>query len=383
MKMLIALTLLAVSSISLFEAAVVLLIPFILYHRAILKGKMVLPLILHFFTTTVSTLLYTPSQIGKAIERSLFLLVYPLGATIKLGEKDLYRYNLFLTLLGTAFLPVVLYNFYQTGQVRMLWGGWFEVGAFYTLFALSALSLTLYKRHLLYLLPFLIFSATVFLSMRRSAILGLLFSFFAFLFIFRGRLPRAYTVLTLFSLTLITVIGVAVFLQIDPRYKAVKEVVLDQRTLDRETMNTISSLRWQIAEAGIQVIKKDIKEGNWLPLLIGHGTNSGFYLEPKSPVGGIYESFILLSEFIEKGLMGVLAIAWICLSYFRFLLRFKFSENRDYLLMPLMLMLGAHLVGALFTFFWDAMLPLYLILFGVVERLKTSPPSYEPSQLAP
>lgn len=381
--MLIVLTLIAVLSISLFEATVVLLILYVLYRRALLSGTLVLPLLLHFLTTTASTLLYTPSQIVKAIERGLFLLVYPLGALLKVEEKDLYRYNLFLVLLGAAFLPLVLYNFQKTGQVKMLWGGWFEVGAFYTLFALSALSLMLYRKSLLYLLPFLVFSAVVFLSLRRSAILGLLFSLLAFLFIFRGRLPKAYTALTLFSLTLITVASLALFLETDPRFRAVKEVLMSQRTLDRETLNTISSLRWQIAEAGIQVIKKDIEEGNWLPLLVGHGMNSGFYLEPRSPVGGVYESFILLSELIEKGLIGVIAIVWIYLSYFKFLLRFRASEGRDYLLMPLMLMLGAHLVGALFTFFWDAILPLYLVLFRVVEKLKTSPTSYEPYRRAP
>ncbi|MEJ7555742.1 MAG: hypothetical protein WKI51_01685, partial [Aquificaceae bacterium] len=91
-----------------------------------------------------------------------------------------------------------------------------------------------------------------------------------------------------------------------------------------------------------------------------------------SPVGGVYESIFLLSELIEKGLLGLFAVLWVYYAYFRFLLGFRIEDNVDYLLMPLLLALGSHLVGTVFTFFWDAMLPLYLVLFMVVERFRFS-----------
>jgi len=148
-------------------------------------------------------------------------------------------------------------------------------------------------------------------------------------------------------------------------------MVLGQKPINDETLNHISSYRWEIAKAGVQVVKKDIQERNWLALAIGHGINSGYYLEPKSPVGGVYESIFLLSELIEKGILGLFAVLWVYYAYFRFLLSFRIRESMDYLLMPLLLALGSHLVGAVFTFFWDAMLPLYLVLFMVVEKFRS------------
>ncbi|MCX8060613.1 MAG: hypothetical protein N3C13_05385, partial [Aquificaceae bacterium] len=140
--------------------------------------------------------------------------------------------------------------------------------------------------------------------------------------------------------------------------------------------------RQEIAKAGIEVVRRDFREGNWLPLLIGHGVNSGYYLEPKSPVGGVYESVLLISELIEKGFIGLLFVLWLYWVYLRFLLRFKISERGDYLLLPLLLALGSHLAGAVFTFFWDALLPLYLIMFRLVESLKGEPRACEPSPRA-
>lgn len=372
----------ALLSITLFEAVLIILL-FYMAFKAFRKeikfpGSLIVPLILHATAVLSSTLLYYPSQLGKAVERGVFLLLYPFGGFLKVDRRALLTFNYFLVLAGLVFLPLSLYRFYRTGQPAMLWGGWFEVGTFYSIFAVASLSLFLYYRRLLYLFPLVLFVGNVFLTMRRSAMLGLAFALLAFVFL-PGKKASKKTIMAV-ALLLFTgfVVSSVLLSSIDVRYATLYEVLTFQKSLDEEALDVILSGRWQIAKAGVEVIKKDLQEGNWLELLIGHGINSGFYLEPRSPVGGIYESILPLSELIEKGLLGLLGVLWVYVAYWRFLLSFKIQEKEDYLLMPLLLTLGIHLVGAVFTFFWDAMLPLYLIMFNLAERLRASPQSGEP-----
>ncbi len=372
--MLIVLFVLGLLSISLFEAFVVFILLYLLYRGFIgfrCRGRLFLPLALHAIVVFVSTALFHFSQIGKAIERGVFLLSYCYGGLFRVDERSLYRFNLFLVLSGLAFLPLVFYRYSQTGQPAMLWGGWFEVGAFYSIFTVASLSLLFYSKRFYYLLPFLLFVAVVFFTMRRSAMLGLAFALLVFALLVVQKASKKAFWGILLTLFVGFAVSTAVLVQKDIRYKTMYEIVFGKKPINDETLNQISSYRWEIAKAGMQVIRKDIEEGNYLALAIGHGINSGYYLEPKSPVGGVYESIFFLSELIEKGLLGLFAVLWVYYAYFKFLLGFRIRESMDYLLMPLLLALGSHLVGAVFTFFWDAMLPLYLVLFMVVERFRS------------
>ena len=373
--MLIVLFALGLLSISLFEAFVVFILIYLVYKgfkgfRC--KGKLFLPLALHAFVVLVSTTLFHPSQIGKAIERGVFLLSYCYGGLLRVDERSLYRFNLFLVLFGLALLPLVFYRYSQTGQPAMFWGGWFEVGAFYSIFAVASLSLLFYSKRVYYLLPFLLFVGMVFFTMRRSTMLGLAFALLVFALLVGQKVSKKAFWGILLTLFVGFAVSTAILVQKDIRYKTMYEIVLGQKPINDETLNHISSYRWEIAKAGVQVVGKDIQERNYLALAIGHGINSGYYLEPKSPVGGVYESIFLLSEFIEKGFLGLFAVLWVYYAYFKFLLGFRIKDSVDYLLMPLLLALGSHLVGTVFTFFWDAMLPLYLVLFIVVERFRSS-----------
>ncbi len=374
--MLIALFASALLSITLFEVLVVMLLLYLAYkayrgYRCV--GSLFLPLALHALVVLVSTVLFHISQLGKAVERGLFLLVYCYGGLIRVDQRALYRFNILLVLSGLVLLPVVFYKYSKTGQPAMIWGGWFEVGAFYSIFAVASLSLLLHSRKLYYLLPFLVFVGVVFFTMRRSAMLGLAFALVVFaLLVSKSLSKRAF-----WGIILVLFFGfatsTAILVQRDPRYKAMYELITGQRAVSDEALNVISSYRWEIAKAGIEVIRKDIKEGNWLALAIGHGINAGYYLEPKSPVGGVYESVFLLSEFIEKGFVGLLAVLWVYWAYLRFLAGFRIRHKGDLLLMPFVLALGSHLVGAVFTFFWDAILPFYLVLFRVAEAFRNAP----------
>ncbi|RUM58690.1 MAG: hypothetical protein DSY60_01325 [Persephonella sp.] len=105
-------------------------------------------------------------------------------------------------------------------------------------------------------------------------------------------------------------------------------------------------------------------------MLIGHGINSGSYLPHHySPKGyGKYESIFLLSEFIEIGLIGVLAELLLIFIAFKEFLQIKITRYRDIYVVSLFIPLLIHLVGITFTFFWDALLPLYFLLYKIGEE---------------
>ncbi|WP_448584151.1 hypothetical protein [Thermocrinis sp.] len=364
-------------SISLFEGLVIALMVYTFYliAKGELRayGRLFKPLLLHAFPTLLSTVLYTPNQIGKAIERSLFLLIYPLSGKEKLGYEFFKRFNQLLVFAGFLLIPVVLYKFYKDGLPAPVWGGVFEVGFLYTFFSISALAMFLFTKRKIYFILFLIFMCFVFLSMRRSAVMGLLFTMLLILYLLRGMVSRKFMIATLSSIAFVSLIALGVFVQKDPRFYTITEVILGQKALNEETLNLISSIRWSIFKTGLEVIKRDLSEGNYIPLLIGHGINSGYYLEPKSPVGGTYESVFLLSEFIEKGLLGLLGILWLWWTYYSYMLKLKIEKKEDILLIPSLSFLSTLLIGGIFTMFWDAMLPWMLLVFRASEKQLESP----------
>lgn len=80
-----------------------------------------------------------------------------------------------------------------------------------------------------------------------------------------------------------------------------------------------------------------------------------------------YESIFILSEFIEKGLIGLLAILAIFFIAFKTFISIKIKTDFDLVAIGLFVPLLIHLVGSIFTFFWDALLPAYLLLFKIGE----------------
>jgi len=365
-------TLFMLLSITLFEGLVAILTIYTFY--LILKGRLkklgelFYPILLYAVPTFISTLLFTPSQLGKGIERSFFLLVYPLGGKERLSHELFRKLNLLLVGAGIFLIPIVLYRFYKTGQPAPLWGGWFEVGMLYSFFSLSALGMFLYTRRKLYLLLFLVFTGFVFFSMRRSAMMGLVITLFIVGYILRGMVSKRVLLFVLLSSVFASVLTFGFLVQRDQRFSVAWEVISGKRELDDQALNTISSARWQILLAGLEVLAKDLKEKNYLPLLIGHGINSGYYLEPKSPVGGVYESVFLVSELIEKGVLGLLGILWLWWRYYSFLIRFRVQREEDFLLIPPLSFLSVLLMGSVFTFFWDAMLPWILLVLRSAQR---------------
>lgn len=364
------LTLSSFLSITLFEGLVVLGLLYVLYlaykGRLSFKSLLTKPLLLHALALLASTLLYAPHYLGKAVERSLFFFIYPLADLSKTDQRSLYRLNLLLQMVGIALLPVVAYKYYKTGVPAPLWGGVFEVAMFYFLFSLSSLALFLHRKNYLYLLLFLLFLLVALFSARRSTTVGFFVALLLFLYLARRLISKKLALAVLISLS-VSVVPVGLYLvEKDQRFKTLYELLSGRQTLNEETLNALSSLRWQIFKAGVHVVKKDIESLNLLPLLIGHGLNAGERLNPPSPVGGTYESVLILSEFIEKGFVGLFALLWLYISYFKFILKLR-VEGWEVLLLPFALYLSLMFVGSFFTFFWDALLPLYFLWFRMVE----------------
>ncbi|RMH07929.1 MAG: hypothetical protein D6699_01135 [Aquificota bacterium] len=368
------LTLSSFLSISLFEGLVIIGLFYTLYLA--LKGKvsfnsiLTKPLLLHAFALLLSTTLYAPHYIGKAIERSLFFFVFPLGGVKSVSFNDLYRLNLLLQFVGILLLPVVAYNYYKTGLPAPLWGGVFEVAMFYFLFSLSSLALFFYRKNHLYLLAFLLFLVVALFSARRSTTIGFFVSLFLFLYLVRKSISKR-VLTSLLLLVLVSVVPVGAYLvEKDHRFKTLYEILSRRQAITEQTLDTLSSLRWQIFKAGVQVVKKDIENLNLLPLTVGHGLNAGERLNPPSPVGGTYESVFILSEFIEKGFLGLFALLWLYISYFRFVLKLH-VEGQEVLFLPFAVYLSLMFVGSFFTGFWDALLPLHFLWFRMVESYYT------------
>ncbi|MDW8237633.1 MAG: hypothetical protein RMJ32_04420, partial [Aquificaceae bacterium] len=63
------------------------------------------------------------------------------------------------------------------------------------------------------------------------------------------------------------------------------------------------------------------------------------------------------------GLLGIL-ILWF--RYFGFLFSLRLSRESA-LLLPFLLMLAWHLFSSVFTHFWDALLPMYLLFFTLAQ----------------
>ena len=356
-------------SITLFEALIILYLLYYVFYsiknRSKPTGKLFLPLTLYAVPTFLSTLIYTPQHIGKGVERSFFLLSYDFGKFFKANEELLYNLCRLYIAAGILLMPVVIFKYYKTGEPAPVWGGWFEVGVFYSIFSLTSIALLLKTGNKRYILLFVIFTGFVFFSARRSGMMGYGATLIILLWLLRDKASRKL----LFSILLIFLtVSLGAFLYYstkDVRFKTMLEVIEGKRKLNEETLNIISTTRWNIAKAGLKVIEKDIQNRNFLPLLIGHGVNSGYYLEPKSPTGATYESILVLSEPIEKGLLGLLGILWTMFSYYWIVLRRKLNDPLE---IPFLLTPSILFVGSIFTGFWDALLPLYLILFRVMEN---------------
>ncbi|EDP76513.1 hypothetical protein [Hydrogenivirga sp. 128-5-R1-1] len=367
-------------SISVYEGLVILgILIFLLRGGMAFRGSLRIPLSGYVLSTLVPTALFFPKMFVKSVSEGLFQVIYFLNP--ERTGKTLVKLNYIFVLLGLLGLPVLLYNVTKTNTYKLFWGGHFEVASFYTLFAFASLLIATYlylqgKKFnfgvFFYVLLALSFFAVVVFSARRSYLLSIPVVFLALSYLmYRSKLLKGRYVVLLLVFILLGGSVAYVFLSTkDVRFKVLNEVVLGKRKLDTNALNIISSSRLNIMLDGIKIIESDIKEGRYVNLLLGHGIRSGLYLpHEKSPKSWQrYESIILVSETIERGIIGLVSILLIYFIAFREFLRSRVSGGEEVLYLMGMIPLLVHLVASVFTFFWDALLPLYLLMFKFGEK---------------
>ncbi|RUM28039.1 MAG: hypothetical protein DSY42_09075 [Aquifex sp.] len=367
-------------SISLFEGVVILLLLISLYdllkHKTF-TGVLKKGISLYTFSTLFSTILYYPKRFAKALEEGLFQFIYFLKVEKETAEKFSQIYPKILLSFSILLIPIVLYNYFKYGDTKPIWGGSFEVGFFYALFTITSFLLFLKERgkkfSYIYLALFLLFIGIIFLTSRRSMILAFLVMFYIVLFLlFKSNKLSKKMFISFNIIVLISFLsGYAYLSSKDVRFKTFNDIILGKKELNFQTLNRISSARLTLLLDGLEVIKEDIREKKFINLLIGHGVRAGEYLHRKYGFkAGRYESIFIVSEFIERGLIGLMGILMIYFSYFKRIILFRLRENEDFYKLILAVPLGLHLVQTVFTYFWDALLPMYLLLFKISEVLE-------------
>ncbi len=366
-------------SISLFQIALTLFLIWEIYlfikRQIKLSGIFKWPIVFVIFSTETSTLLYGRF---KDFLDSLGMIFYNIAYFAKdafTPSKTLfYNLNRFIVFFTGIEFIVTGYNVFVKHIEQPIWGGVFEIGVIFSLGSISALILFIVeedkKYKFLYIVLFVSFSSFLFIAAKRNPLLGFSGSLFLvfYYFIRFKQVDRKYIISGVVVVLSIFIFGTVYAFHKFPKYKIILNAIVQKKPLTEEQLNRFSSSRWMIGKKGLQVIKKDIENKNIIPLLIGHGYASGYYLTPKSPVGRTYESVFLISEFIQKGLIGLIGVILMMIFYFKFVFKVRIKEISDFYAVTFLVFPAYFLIGGIFSGIWDAVLPLYLLLFGISEN---------------
>ncbi|MFN3977691.1 MAG: hypothetical protein ACK4J2_03470 [Sulfurihydrogenibium azorense] len=365
-------------SISLFTALIVLFLVYeifkIVKRQLTINGELKLSLFMIITPSLISTAVYgNLKEFTGVLSQTFFNISYFAKDMFNPTERLFYKVNLTIVIFCTVEAVITVFNYYR-GLEQPIWGGVFEIGIVFSLGSLSAFVMFLLEKDKLkkgvYLILFLIFTFLVFYTGKRNPILGIFFSYVV-LFVILLRFSHVgkkvlYALSGLFFVVVLA--GTYVAFEKFPKYKILLEAVFTGKTLSEGELNEFSSARWEIGKKGLEVIRKDFENKNILPILIGHGYNAGARLDPPSPVGRSYESIFLISEFINIGLIGLLGLIFLMYKYFKFVLFTKLQSKDQIVALPFLVFPTYFLVGGIFSGIWDAILPLYFLMFGIAEN---------------
>ena len=379
-------------SITLMEGLILLTLAILLYQilregpKLLLRGSIAVPLHMYISTTVVSTILFFPKMALKALGEGLFQLTYFFMVKKEHASFLAEKIPIISVGIGVFLLPVLMHNSAQKNDIKLLWGGVFEVGNFYSLFAIYSFLLAFYKlkggaryHALVYLILSVIFVSVVFYSTRRSSLLALFLAIIIVLVLFyRNSIVSRKSLASIFLICLAVLATGYIYLShSDPRIKLLNSIISGNASLSESTINEFSLNRFKFFLRALDVIQIDLMEKNLTHLLIGHGIRSGFNLpHPSLPKGPErYESIFIVSEFIEKGLIGVIGEIMIIFIALKRFLSIRIKDARDLPAIMLFIPFLHHLGATIFTLFWDAVLPVYLLLFktGEIYFSKTYP----------
>lgn len=361
-------------SISAFQILVAFALCLALYGHIVERkrpsGILLFPFSLYAIPTFISTALFNPSYFIKCLDQALFPFLYCMKDHINPDDGLLLKINRLLVWTGIFLIPVIAYKFFVLHRISLISGGPFEMGLFFTLFGIASLALYFFSGKKLYLFLFAIFSSVVFFSTKRAPVIGFGTSLIIFVLLGRRFMNRRMVTALAVGFILISFITFAVLVKKDTRFQALSKVLSDGASLNEAHLDTILSLRWGNFKGGLTIIKNDLLNLEIVHILIGHGIHPGANLNPKPVIGTNYESVFVISEFIERGLVGLVGMLTIYWRYVKFLLGVAVKRKEDLLRLPLLIVPAALMTGAIFTFFWDARLPLYFLLFGLIEKLE-------------
>lgn len=376
-KFLIILLSSAFISISLFELLIILFLLwefYLIFKRKIkINGIFTIPLFLIMIPSIASTIIYGKlKDLAGVLNQNFFFVSYFAKNAFNPSYELFRKLNLVIVFFSFLEIFVVIFNFIFKHTYKPIWGGTFEIGIIFSLGSISAFVLFLLekdkKKKFVFLSLALFFAFLVFWTGKRNPILGLI-SIYLITFIKLYKLFNINKKIIFYILILFIVIfsfGISYAIYKFPKYKTIVKIITLQAS--EEEINKFSSNRWYIGKRGIEVIKKDIENKNIVPLLIGHGYNSGYYLDPPSPVGRTYESIFLISEFIQKGILGLLGIIFMMFVYFKYIFSLKIKNTKQFVAFSFAVFPTYFFVGGIFSGIWDAILPLYFLLFGLSEK---------------
>ncbi len=360
-------------SITIFEAFVVIYLLVLLYDEIKsknLKGILTAPIFTYITPGLISSVLFNISKINHAIEELVFMLLYLEKNYLKIDYIAFAKkLNLYLSLLGVPLSLIALYNLKTKGYEMILFGGAFDSGFIFSMVAFSSLGIFLYKKdkkRFLFLGLFFLYALMVVFSTKRSDLLGFLAGLSVFVSASLGSYSKKLIISILSASLVVLSIGGFFVFRNDPRFDVIVKI-LKHQNIDTKELNTVSSTRYKIMLHAFRVIEKDIDDKNIPAILIGHGVRSGLKLDPSLGLEK-FESFEAISEYIEKGLIGLMGLIWFYWRVLKFSFSLKAIKPEDFLFVSFVSTMVYQLFGSLFTFFWSLYLPLILLLFGIAEN---------------
>lgn len=379
-------------SIALFELFVVFGVVYGIYclfkefSQRRLEGNLALPILLYSTVTVTSTALFASKNFVKSLEEGLYQLIYffEVPSQIRFVKNLVY---LFL-LMGIFISGLVWYNYFKLGFTKGFWGGEFEIGQYYAEISLILFVILIgflqkifrektFSSRFWYfavggIVLFGYFVMILIFSTKRSPILGFMvvFLFILAVMVKNKLLAKKHIFITILMIFITLFAGYKYLSSKDIRYKALTEVILGKKDFSKKTLSVITSSRSKIFLDGLKVVEYEIENKKYINLIIGNGIRPGYYLPHwhTSKSCTRYESIFILSEFIEKGLLGLLAELFIILGAFKTAYNSRIRNLDDCFAFSLYVPLLVHLVGVSFTFFWDALLPMYFLLFRIGEK---------------
>jgi len=350
-----------------------MIIAFVLKREKIEIGLLGRYIILLSIVTFTSTLFFHPQAIFEVFVEVglLYIYFFPTGRYCSLKVlKDTYKATY---IVGVGGIILFYYRHFFEGIEKMFWGKAFKAGRFFSVFSVLYLFHTIDEflkerkvnlKLLSHVVLLVLSICGIILAGKRSFILAFFLTGFLLVFILMKFFQKREITIAILLIFVFTLVAGIAYVSIERGYDF-------SYFSFKETIQRISSDRDKIASDAISIIKSDLAEGRIINILIGHGENCGVYLPHPYTFNynqGKYESIFLLSEFVEKGLVGVLIEILLIYKVLLFVVTLRKEKEKLFLLLWGSIPLVIHFFGMIFVFFKDPTLPTWLLMFRLAEN---------------